>query len=148
MGRHHSVVQLDPEAGGGRRNDVAVLPLKRLFQQRRMESVHLADGFQDQEIGNAGGKLDVRRRRHRTAIEMRCHLHISGFRHGGDLLALENAAGAAKVGLQNGCRAEIQHPRKFELAAQPLACRHRNRCAGRYLCHFLGHVGRARLLEP
>ena len=142
------LVELDAEAGLLRRDDVAVLPLDLLLQQRGVETVPLLQRFQDEEVGQRHRELDVGGADDRPAIAVRRDLDVVGLGHGGDLLGFENAAGAAEVGLQDGRGAVLDDAGEFELGRQPLAGGDRDRGAARHLRHHFGHVRRHRLLEP
>ena len=113
-----------------------------------MESVHFADGFQNQEIRDTGGQLNICCRHNWPAIKVRCDLHVMGFGHGGNLLALQNAACPSQIGLQDGGSPGLQHAGKLKFAAQALPCGNRNAGAGGDLCHFLRHIRWTWLFEP
>ena len=66
----------------------------------------------------------------------------------GDFLGFENAADAAQIHLQDGRGAGVEQPAKIVLGGQPLAGRDGDAGGARHLRHFLGRIGRHRLLEP
>src|SRR5947209_19636182 len=78
-------VELDAEAGRGRRDDVAVLPAYRRLQDLGVEAAPILDAFEDQEIRRAGADLDIGGALDRAAIEMRRDLRVMRFGHAGDL---------------------------------------------------------------
>ncbi len=108
----------------------------------------MLDAFQDQEVRDAGGELDVGGGFDRAAIQVRCDLGVMGFGHAGDLLAFQDAANPAQRRLQDAGRASLQHAGEFVFGAQALTGGHRNAGVARNLGHHLGALGRGRLLEP
>src|SRR3569833_3983053 len=90
--RDEILVQLDTQAGLGWGNDVAVFPAYRFLQDPGVEAVPALDAFEDQEVGAAGGELDVGSAYDRSAIQVRGDLHVIDLCHAGNLLGLEKAA--------------------------------------------------------
>ena len=113
-----------------------------------METLPVQNAFLDQEVGAAGGELDVGSAHHWAAIKVRRDLNVISLGHGGDLFAFQNATHAAQVHLQNGGRAFFEHAHKFPLGGQALAAGHRNGGAARDLAHFALVVWRNGLFKP
>src|SRR6516225_8301471 len=86
------LVELDPEARLSGRDDVTGLPADGLHQHLRMKALPALDALENEEVGAAGGELDVRCAHHRAAVKVRGELHVIDLRECGDLLRLENAA--------------------------------------------------------
>ena len=63
MRERDRLVELDPEPGRGRRDDVAVLPADRLRQQVGVDPVPAPDPLEDQEVGRARWRAGCWRRR-------------------------------------------------------------------------------------
>src|SRR6202050_1401974 len=84
-----------------RRDDEAILPADRLFEDLPMEAVPALDALEDEKVRAACRKLNVGRADNRPAIEMRRNLRVMRFRHPRDLLRFEYAADAAQIHLQD-----------------------------------------------
>ena len=63
-------VQLDPQAGSGRWNDVSFLPANRLFENLRLKTVPGLNALLNQEIRAAGVNLNVGGPLDRPTIQM------------------------------------------------------------------------------
>src|ERR1700722_12150264 len=88
------LIELHAEPRLVRRDDEAVLPLNRLFEDFAMESVPALDALEDEKVGAAGRELDVGGANHGPTIEMGRDLRVMGFRHARNLLRLQNPADA------------------------------------------------------
>ncbi len=148
MGEGDLFVQLDAEAGLLRRDDEAILPADRLFEDLSVEAVPALDAFEDEKVRAARRELDVGRADDRPAIEMRRDLRVMRFGHGGDLLGFENAPDPAQIHLQDRGGAGLEHAGELVLCRQPLAGRDRDAALRRDPGHLLRRLGRGRLLEP
>ena len=113
-----------------------------------METLPVQNAFLDQEVGAAGGELDVGSAHHRATVQVRRDLHVVGLGHRCDFFAFQNATHAAQVHLQNGGGAFFKHAHKFPLGGQALAAGHRNGGAARDLAHFALVVWRNGLFKP
>src|SRR5579862_9139388 len=71
MPRGELLVEFDPEAGLGRRYDVAGLPAHRLHEQVRVDALPALDALEDEEVRAAGGELDVGRTDDGPAVQVR-----------------------------------------------------------------------------
>src|SRR4051812_1315115 len=91
MGTRHIFVKLDAQTRLARRDDIAFFPAQGLLEELRMEAVPALDRFEDEEVGRAGGELDIRRALDRAAIKMGRDLRVMRLRHRGDLLGFEKA---------------------------------------------------------
>src|SRR5258706_8676707 len=142
MAERHFLVQLDAKARGCGRNDVAILPLDRLFQDLAMETAPGLDALEDQEIGTTGADLDVGRTHDGPAIEVRGDLGVVGLGHAGDLLGLEKAADPAQIHLQDRGSSGPEYAGEFVFGGETFARRDGDAGAPRDLGHLLGHLGR------
>src|SRR5690606_40646048 len=136
------------QSGLRRGYDVTVLPFDLFLEQPGVKAVPLLEGFKNEEIRQGHGKLYVGRANDRPAIAVRRYLYLPGFRHGRDLLCLQQTTGAAEIRLQYRGRAILDDACELELGRQTFAGRNGNACAASYLCHHFRHVWRYRLLEP
>src|SRR5438128_833308 len=109
MRQRHLFIELDAEAGLGRQEYPSRLPDARLLQYLRMEAIPGFDAFEDQEIGQRGGEVDIGGPLHRSRIEMGCYLRVMSFGHRGDLLRLHDAADPAQRHLQDRGSACLEH---------------------------------------
>ena len=98
-GGNRIVVQLQPQTGSFRRDDITVVPFNRAFDPLHVGAIESAYAFQNQKVGRASGDLDIGGGDNRAAIQMRCNLHLPCLGHASDLLRLKQAADTAKVHL-------------------------------------------------
>src|SRR3984885_12068624 len=117
----HLFIQLDAEPRLLRRDDEAILPTDRLFEDLPMEAVPALDALEDEKIRAARRELNVRRADDRPAIKVRRDLRVVSFRDSRDLLRFKDAADAAQIHLQDRCGAGFEHAREFILGREALA---------------------------
>ena len=82
-------MQFDAKPRRVRRDDVTVDPLDRRFQDLRMKAAPGLDAFEQEEVGTAGGELDVRGPYNRPGVQVRRDLRVMRFGHPGDLLRFQ-----------------------------------------------------------
>ena len=113
-----------------------------------METAPVVDPFLDQEVRRTGVNVHGRGRPDRTAVQVRRNLNVAGFRHGGNLARLQDAARNGQVELQDGCRLLLKHGHELELVEQALARGHGDARGAGHPGHLRDVLRRHRLLEP
>jgi len=83
VGPGHVLVEYHAEARFGGRDDHPVFEGERGLEQFGVEAGPVTDRLQDQEVGGAGGQLDVGRRDHRTAVAVGSQQGLVDFAQGG-----------------------------------------------------------------
>ena len=78
-----------------------VLPLDFLVQQFAMEAVEGFYGFENEEVWQRDGELNVRSGDYGAAVAVRGDLDVVGFGHAGYFLGGKQAAGTSKIWLQD-----------------------------------------------
>src|SRR5207248_4242778 len=110
-------VQLDAEPGATRKVDAAVLEYEWLFQV----AVAQVDVLLNQEVRDAGVQLQAGGEGDRAERIVRRNGREVTLRHGGDLLALEDAASVAEIRLENGSCLLLKYRAESPLREEPLS---------------------------
>ena len=100
------------------------------------------------KFGEQVGQLHVGGEPDRPVVAVRCDLGAERLGQRGDLLALQQAAGATQVELDDRGRPGLEHPGELVLRGQSLAGGDRHRALGATCAMCADVVGRHRLLEP
>src|SRR6202161_606745 len=108
MGEGDFLIEFDAEPRLLRRDDEAIFPADRLFEDLPMEAVPALDALENEEGRAARRELNGGCADDRPAIKMRRDLRVVRFGHAGDLLRFEDAADAAQIHLQDRCGAGLE----------------------------------------